>query len=215
MSKRGGTIILFSFVVVFGGYLFVTRAILWRNPAPLFNHDPARCTIRLVDATPRHIPPVLILNDFETQEDLNAWFVRGHETHRVAMELSARHVTHGRHCLKIEWRAQRWTELVSVHFPRRWQAYGRLCLDVYNPGPGALRMEFRIGDYFDTQNFHPVSSRFIATKTIGPGRFTVVFKSGELQNKIALESPKKIIHLRIIDPGRIAYVDALRLESPR
>ena len=37
MSKRGGTIILFSFVVVFGGYLFVTRAILWHNPAPLFN----------------------------------------------------------------------------------------------------------------------------------------------------------------------------------
>ena len=204
-----------SAVVVFGGYLFVTRAILWRDPVAVAPHGAVAGAIRLVEQASNHTPPVLILNDFETQEDINAWFVRGRETHRVRMELSGRHVTHGRHCLKIEWRARKWTELVSVHFPRRWQAYGRLCLDVYNPGPGALRMEFRIGDYFDSRNFHPVTSRFIATKTVGEGACRIVFKSDELKNKIAPGSPKKIIHLRIIDPGRIAYIDALRLEIRR
>ncbi|MHB9154912.1 MAG: hypothetical protein ACYC5N_04365 [Endomicrobiales bacterium] len=161
----------------------------------------------------RRAGAVLPLCDFETQKEVDNWWARYYEYRSVRRKLTNLHATSGKYAMEIDWRVTRWGELIYINFPEEWALYRRFALDLFNAGGKKIRCELRLGDYFDSTNLHPETSRFVHLAWLAPGPNIVNVDMDEVAEKIRLASPRKIIHLRFFSRAPVLlYLDHVRLE---
>ena len=164
-----------------------------------------------VSAVPHSLPAVLPLNTCETQKDLDNWIARHHARSRKTR--SQEYVTQGCSSMRVELSGRRWTELVLIFFPQEWEHYQWLALDIANPDDVVLSWEVRIGDYFDSANFHPETSAFARSGNLRRGLERVRFPMREIAQKIDISSRRKIIHFRVFAEHAVFFIDNARLEQ--
>jgi hypothetical protein len=167
--------------------------------------------VRSVSAVPVRIPAGREINYFETDKDFSNWIGRHGEFRGIVRQRSKKFVSQGRYSMEVYWRLKRWGEMVLLHFPQDWQYYQRFAFDVYNPGPEGFTLEVRVGDLFDSVDFNPDLSRFVAQRRIGHGFNRVSFRVRDIGAKIKIDAERKIIRLRILSSDKLFYLDNMRL----
>ncbi|MCJ7508817.1 MAG: hypothetical protein MUO85_08840 [candidate division Zixibacteria bacterium] len=161
-----------------------------------------------VDTTIKAFPEVLEMNYFEQQNDIYNLFVL---SKRSKVERSEENVIQGEYSAKITFGAT-WEEVVLVYFPQDWKNYRYLRLDIYNPQPNPLHLEFRIGDFFDAKSFYLSSQKFKKEIELRSGWNELNFSLEEIGEKIDQKSSYKSIHLSFFPQAKeVVYLDNLRL----
>ncbi len=86
----------------------------------------------------------LILNDFESDADLDTLFWQC----RTVYSLSDKNVTHGKASLRLDIYPAPYPglRLLLNDQQRDWRGYGKLSLDVVNPGQKTLKLNYRLDD---------------------------------------------------------------------
>jgi hypothetical protein len=167
-------------------------------------------TIRVLHTPPPAYPDTLLLNDFEGENDRTNMYDQGGE---FSLSLTGEHVTHGRSALLITRDPDVNMELATVHYPKEWQAYERLEVDIFNDGDSAASIWLRVGSQYDARRFYVRSQKFGRDYLLRPGMNTIRVPIKDIIAAFGGRMPKrKSLHLNIPPGGgRGIYVDYLRL----
>lgn len=151
----------------------------------------------------------LILNDFEIPPDLVNIYRQGGQ---FAMTLAPAHATHGHQALFIDKKYESNIEVATTAFPRDWQGYNRVELDVYldDTIPGTLWL--RMGNQFDSKRFYAKSQKFARGYPLHPGPNTVSIPFDDIRGAFGQIPQYKSLHFNIpARGGSRFYFDFLRL----
>jgi hypothetical protein len=203
------TIYLLLMVLLFGAALLIRL-----NPKPVdFPRRPRDVELSVVE--PGNITSkresVREINYFETQKDVNNWFLRFIEHTVTTVKLSDTEVSQGKHSMKVDWNGSPHTELILVHFPQDWAGYRKFLFDIYNPGSEELTIELKIGAFFDGSGFYPHRKRYESRKQARPGWNYYDIPFEDIAGEIDITSQKKDIFLRTFGKNVVFYVDNMRI----
>jgi len=159
------------------------------------------------------IEPVKEINYFETDKDINNWFVRSDEKNGIGVKRSLENVSEGSSSMQIYWKTSEWAELVLVHFPEDWQNYKYFIFDIFNGNKESTNFEIKIGDRFDYASFYPKANKFVLKTALKPGWNNFKLKIADLKKKIDIAAERKVIHLRFFNKDKVFYLDNMRLEQ--
>jgi len=166
-------------------------------------------TIRLLDQPPPAHPDTLILNDFEKTNDRTNMYDQGG---KYTLALSPDHVTHGRSSLLINKKSESNIELATVHFPRQWNSYKTLELDIFNDSDKPGTLWIRLGSQYDARKFYVKSQKFSRDFVLKPGENTIVIPIHDMAKPFGRLPKRKSLHFNFPagDGGRY-YLDYLRV----
>ncbi len=172
-----------------------------RNPRPLEVH--------ILGTPPISIPDTLILNDFERPNDLTNMYRQGGEFEK---KLSEQYVSHGATSLRISGPAIENIELATVHFPKEWQAYKALEIDLYNASDTAASVWIRMGNRYDERRFYISSQKYAGDFLLRPGWNTVSIPLRDIEAAFGSIPDRKSLHFNLPPGGSgLFYMDYLRL----
>ena len=168
-------------------------------------------TVRILDQPPPARPDTLMLNDFEKANDRMNMYDQGGE---YSLELSSLHATHGKSSLLLIKEPSSNMELATVHFPRQWNLYDALELDVFNASDIAGTLWIRVGSQFDARRFYVKSQKFSRAFVLGPGANTIVIPVADIAAAFGRLPQRKSLHFNFTagDGGRY-FLDYLRMVS--
>lgn len=152
------------------------------------------------------------INFFETDKDINNWFVRCNKNNAIEVKRSSNYFSQGNYSMQVKWKAKEWGELVFVDFPEDWSNYKNFNLDIFNPNNEAIIFQIRIGDRFDASGFYDKSNKFITKDVLNPGWNTINLKISEIGKRINIISERKVIHLSFFTKDKTLYLDNMGLE---
>jgi len=169
----------------------------------------ASLQIRVLESPPPATPDTLVLNDFEKINDRMNMYDQGGE---FSLSLSDRHVTRGKSSLLIERDPQSNIEMATVHFPRQWQYYDSLQVDVFNHSQSEETLWIRIGSQFDARRFYVRSQKYSKAFPLSPGENTVSIPVADITAAFGRLPYRKSLHFNF-PPGKGAKFnfDCLRL----
>lgn len=163
------------------------------------------------------IPKTAEINYFETDKDINNWFVfvnSDREKERKAFVRSKKYISQGDYSAHLSLRENRSVELVLVHFPENWGDYRYLLIDITNSKENNEPIEIKIGDYFDAVRFYPESQKFHREFDLKSGLNNIKINIDEIKSKIKVNSERKTLHLCFPNEHGInLFLDNLRLEE--
>jgi hypothetical protein len=166
-------------------------------------------TIRILDQSSPAWPDTLVLNDFEKTNDVMNMYDQGGE---YSLLMSSDHVTHLNSSLMIDKVRESNIELATIHFPRQWNGYSALELDIYNDSDENGTLWVRVGSQYDARRFYPKSQKYARAFIISPGSNTVSIPVRDIAKAFGSLPKRKSIHLNIpANGGRQFYLDFLRL----
>lgn len=166
-------------------------------------------TIRVLEQPPPVYPDTLLLNDFEKENDRMNMYDQGGE---YTLTLAGDHVTHGRSALLIDRNPEVNMELATVHYPRSWQTFDRLELDIYNDGDTDAAIWLRVGSQYDARRFYPRSQKYSQDFLLKPGMNTIAVPIADIIKAFGSMPQHKSLHLNIPPGGgQKLYLDYLRL----
>jgi hypothetical protein len=158
------------------------------------------------------LPAELVLNDFESDADLD----RIHWGCHTLFSLSDKHVSHGARTLEMKLFPAVYPGLSLKLNENNWSRYDSIALDIYNPQDEMLEITFRIDD---KQDYPEYEDRYNGCYQLSPGinhlRIPLdslkTSGSGRLLN---LKTIKRFLFF-LVDTQEIyiLYVDNIRLES--
>jgi hypothetical protein len=166
-----------------------------------------------VNNTLKEIKPILEINYFEKDNDFSSIFVRSDEKNGIEIEKSRAFTSQGEYSLKINWKTNKWGELVFIRFPENWNGYKTLDFDAYNPGNRETKMEIKVADYFDDKSFYYYAIKYTRVINIKPGNNNIKLSIDEMSKTINIKSPRKALHVRFYESASICYLDNMRLEQ--
>jgi hypothetical protein len=156
------------------------------------------------------MPDTMILNDFEKANDLNNMYDQGGE---YTVALNSAHATHGKMALMIEKNYDSNIELATVHFPRNWDGYHVLKLDIYNESDEAGNLWLRIGNDFDANRFYLESQKYTKSFPLESGANTVVIPTEDISKAFGRMPRRQTLHFNFpAESGDRYFLDFLRLE---
>lgn len=163
------------------------------------------------------IPEIAEINYFETDKDINNWFVfidgRREKEQKILIR-DKKNVSQGGYAGHLYLQDNRPIELVLVHFPENWSDFQYLLIDVNSARQGNEPLEIKIGDYFDAKRFYSESQKFKSSLILKRGLNTIKISINEIKNKIRIGSERKTLHLCFPNEHGInLFLDNLRLEK--
>jgi hypothetical protein len=175
-------------------------------------NPPARATepltIRVLDHKP-YFPDTLILNDFEKLNDIINMYDQGGE---YTLSQSKEHATHLTTSLLIEKVPESNIEMATVHFPRQWDRYDALQLDVYNDSESEGTLWLRIGSQYDSNRFYLKSQKYARSFLLTPGANTITIPVGDIIKAFGRLPQHRSMHFNFpASDGRRYYLDYLRM----
>jgi len=166
-------------------------------------------TIRILDQPPPANPDTLILNDFEKTNDRMNMYDQGGE---YTLELSPDHTTHGKSSLRLIKEPKSNIELATVHFPRQWNRYDALELDVFNDSDSVGTLWIRVGSQYDARKFYVKSQKFSRAFALNPGGNTIVIPVHDISKAFGRLPKHKSLHFNFTaDDGGRYYLDYMRM----
>ena len=166
-------------------------------------------TIRILDQSSPIRPDTLLLNDFEKINDIMNMYDQGGEYRLLT---SSEHATHATSSLLIEKVRESNIELATVHFPRQWDGYDALEIDIYNPSEENGSLWVRIGNQYDARRFYLRSQKYARSFVISPGAGTVSIPVSDIVKAFGSMPRRKSIHFNFPAGGSDRfYLDFLRL----
>jgi hypothetical protein len=165
--------------------------------------------IRVLDQPPPNLPDTLLLNDFEKINDRMNMYDQGGKYKKSA---STEHATHGKWSLLIEKKQDENIELATIHFPKRWDTYDALELDVYNDSRTNGTLWLRVGSQYDARRFYPKSQKYARAFELTPGANTIVVPVADIVKAFGRMPARKSIHFNFPSGGGERYfLDYLRM----
>ena len=156
------------------------------------------------------IPAELLLNDFETDSDLD----RIHWTCRTLFSLSDQHVSHGFRSLEMKLFPADYPGLALKLTESDWSRYGSLAFDIFNPQEEPLEITVRIDDKTDYPDYE---DRYNGRHTLLPGSNHLRIPLGNLRTSgsgrpLNLKAISRFMFF-MVDTRKIHcfYVDHIRL----
>jgi hypothetical protein len=169
-------------------------------------------------------PREVVLFDFETPADLEAWSnlilpdARQQEP-AAKVERSLEHATRGAHSLKISFAGGSWSTVTTTAVPGDWMPYWTFKADVTASRPcvvgfTVLQEKSRRGTGWD-----PVVSRWARTAFLQPGKNTVVATLHDSNNYSINTRLGKVVRLEVFmyrpHKGESIYVDNIRISTAK
>jgi hypothetical protein len=202
MSRLFDRLILVSalFILVLGYFIvkrnYRTKEYL-REPGGVEKYQIEAIKISNVQGTAPELKEICY---FETQKDIDNW-----TSYDSTLKLSNRYVTQGRSSMEIISPAEDSIKLFYSHFPRDWQHYGKIVFDLYSNAQGTTKMQIRIDDNYDINEFHgPRDRAFFEQKAIRTGWNKIEVRIDDLRKRINVASERKIVRL-YFDPHQGSY----------
>ncbi len=165
----------------------------------------------LISPVPNQVikPDTLVLNDFEIPPDLvNVYRQGGH----FSMTLELAHATHGQRALFVDKKRESNIEVATTAFPRDWQGYDRLEMDVYLDDTASATLWVRMGNQFDSKRFYAKSQKFARSYPLHPGPNTISIPFDDIRRAFGQIPQYKSLHFNIpVQGGTRLYFDYLRL----
>lgn len=166
-------------------------------------------TIRILEQPSPVDPDTLILNDFEKANDRMNMYDQGG---KYTLDLSPDRATHGQSSLRLIKEPDSNMELATVHFPRQWNRYSTLELDVFNDSGKNGTLWIRVGSQYDARKFYVRSQKFSRSFVLEPGANTIVIPIPDISEAFGRLPARKSLHFNLTagDGGRY-FIDYLRL----
>ena len=160
------------------------------------------------------IPDVTVINDFETDQDLDRihW-----ECHRL-FSLSGDHASHGGRCLKMELFPGLYPGVALKLRHGDWRRYCALAFDVYNDQDVTLTLTVRIDDREDYPDYKDrYNQRFALNPGINYIRIPMdtLQTSGDGRKLDVSHIQRFLLFLHRTERRYELYLDWVRLESER
>lgn len=205
------TIIFLSIPIVFLGVYNLTH--YKSKIRPEGNRGNYYIEIEKVSNITKQIMPIKEINYFETEKNINNWFMRTDNSKDIVIKRSPLNVTQGKYSMQVKWQKAEWVELILVHFPEEWQLFRSLTLDIFNANNGSEEFKIKIGDKFDASGFYSKANKYTFEKSLKPGLNRININIGDIKKQINISADRKVIHLFFFGKDKTFYIDNVKLEA--
>ena len=182
------------------------------------------CIPTFAEPKPKAAAKEVVLFDFETPADLEAWSNlelpnAKHKEPPAKFELSKEHATRGKHSLKITFAGGRWPTLTTTAVPGDWMPYWTFRADVTASRPCVVGFTVLQEKSQRGEGWDPVVSRWAKTEFLKAGKNTVVGTIHDSNSYSINTKLGKVVRLEIFmynpHKGESIFVDNIRISTAK